>query len=442
MKSGALSVDLWIPFIWITINASRPVVYWLSSGTIAAASADAADGNAVDRNIYLALMFCGMIALSTRKHVPWERVFTECGWILTLYAYYLLSVLWSDHTFIAFKRWIRDAGDIVMVLLVLTHDRPIHGIRTLFIRLAYLLIPLSVLYIKWYPEIGRYTARWTYETMYSGVTTNKNSLGLLGMICGLILLGQLVDVYRSQGRRLSIALVWGDVIVLGMCIWILTIAGSATALGCFLLGTAAIFLSRLEAFKSRTNILATGLVLLVAALATFTVSESVRGLFASLLGRDVTLTERTVIWEKSLELKTNFLFGSGFSSTWLTENAASFADEFNLPHSHNGYLETYLHTGIIGVFFLAAVLVKAWKNASKLIREPSGFGHLTIALFIVIIVYNYTEVAFCRSNILGFLTLFLAAAGIMTIIQGNTCDTAEFHEESFEIPIASKNPIS
>ena len=37
------------------------------------------------------------------------------------------------------------------------------------------LIPVSVLFIKYYPDLGRYYGRWDYHTFYCGVTTNKQT---------------------------------------------------------------------------------------------------------------------------------------------------------------------------------------------------------------------------------------------------------------------------
>ena len=62
----------------------------------------------------------------------------------------LLSVLWSDFPLVALKRWFRDLGNYLVILVVLSDPRPLEAVRALLRRLCYLLIPLSILLVKYY----------------------------------------------------------------------------------------------------------------------------------------------------------------------------------------------------------------------------------------------------------------------------------------------------
>ena len=42
-----------------------------------------------------------------------------------------------------------------MILVILSEEDPANAIRTVFVRCAYVLIPLSILFIKYYPEVRR-----------------------------------------------------------------------------------------------------------------------------------------------------------------------------------------------------------------------------------------------------------------------------------------------
>jgi O-antigen ligase len=144
----------------------------------------------------------------------------------------------------------------------------------------------------------------------------------------------------------------------------------------------------------------------------FTAIPSFRGAIAGIVGRDVTLTGRTLIWEQALGMGTNPVLGTGFASTWLTEKGMALADSMGgLSHAHNGYLETYLHSGWIGVLLLLAVLYMAGRNASRQLSASTVAGHLFIALFLSGLLYNYTEVAFNDNNIVGFALWLMAAQG-------------------------------
>jgi O-antigen ligase len=324
-----------------------------------------------------------------------------------------LSTVWSDYTFIAFKRWFKDAGDVLMILVILTEADPVEAFRWVFLRCAYMLIPISVLFIKYYPDLGRYYDKWTWETAYCGITTNKNSLGLLAMWSGFVLLWQIVDVHRRRVRSIRLRHIWPDLAVLLMCLWILSIAHSSTSLSCFVLGIAVFFGSRLRVAQANLKYVGWCLAGVAAIMLIFTASTELRGMFAGLLGRNANLTDRTEIWDWALQLHTNPLFGSGFASTLLTYRDAPLVAIDHLAHVHNGYLQTYVDDGMIGVCLLLAIIITAGRNAARQVSEKTVVGHLFAALFISTLFYNYTEVAFNRSEALGFLFWLLAAYGVV-----------------------------
>ncbi len=421
-----MSTSLWIPFIWVSINGSRALTYWFSSGTSAAESGDVTDGSPIDRAAYLLLFFAGLAILANRS-VDWARINHKFKWIWVLYAYYLTSTLWSDYPFVAFKRWVKDIGDVVMILIIVTEKNPSEAVRAVFMRFAYLLIPVSVLFIKWYPELGRYTHRWTYKTMYSGITTNKNALGLAAMIAGIFLIWQIVDLYRKRGIPKSFRNSWPDWVVLGMCVWLLSLADSATSLACFCVGAGILIFSRKQWVRANMQNLSWGIVGGVSIMLLFTVSTSFRGVIAGALGRDVTLTDRTLIWEEALKCDTNPLIGVGFNSFWMSSKSnGPLRDVYHVPHAHNGYLETYLHTGLIGVLLLITVLVSGGKNATSHYTAGTPIGYVLITIFWVGLLQNYTEVSFSRSNVIGFLLWlvvgFGAANGFATMVSKERVD--------------------
>ena len=98
------------------------------------------------------------------------------GAIALFYSYCAISILWSEDPFVAFKHWFKGIGDIVMVLIILTDEVPSGALRQVFKRIGYVLIPLSVLFLNYFPELGRvYTTGGASE--YTGMANQKNSLG-------------------------------------------------------------------------------------------------------------------------------------------------------------------------------------------------------------------------------------------------------------------------
>ena len=73
------------------------------------------------------------------------------------------------------------------------------------------------------------------------------------------------------------------------------------------------------------------------------------------------LTGRVQIWPVLLDYVSNHLWlGSGYGSFWAIGDASPIFEFDNswlmtIDHSHNGYLETLVHTGVIGLALLSLV---------------------------------------------------------------------------------------
>ena len=92
-----------------------------------------------------------------------------------------------------------------MALIVLTDSEPVLAIKTLLRRATYVLIPTSLLVIKYFPEIGRVTHRYTYDTMYQGVSLGGNGLATVCFVCGLFLVWQMLQP-GATARRLEFSI--------------------------------------------------------------------------------------------------------------------------------------------------------------------------------------------------------------------------------------------
>jgi O-antigen ligase len=403
------SGGLWVATIWVVIIASKPLSYWFSGS----GSDDSyLDGSPIDRNVYIVLMILGLSTLM-RRSVDWRVVFAENCWLWLFYFYLAISAIWSDYTGLALKRWFKEVGNVIMILIIVTEANPNEAVRRVFVRSAYVLVPLSVLFIKWYSEIGRYYHAWSWVTCYRGVAGNKNSLGVLAMVSGLFLLWQLVDTKEWSRASKTLRRALPELLTLTMCIWLLVKADSATALVCFIVGSATLLGSRLEWVRCNLRFLACCAVGIALFMLAFTIMPELRSVIAGSLGRDVTLTGRTDIWNAVLNLNTNPLIGTGFASVWLTPDGAQLAEELKIPHAHNGYLETYLNSGLIGISLLLAIIISAAKNIGNQLSSGTAVAYLSTALFVSTLVYNYTEATFNNNNIVGFI-LFLLAISYQT----------------------------
>ena len=142
------------------------------------------------------------------------------GPIILFFAYCALSILWTDYPFVAFKRWVKAVGDVVMVLIVLTDSNRLSAVRRVLTRTGFLLVPLSVLFIKYYPDLGRSTIRGLGRRCPRGVTMGKNLLGMACLIFGLGSLWCFLAAYQTEkgGERRRHLIAHG--VILAMVIWL------------------------------------------------------------------------------------------------------------------------------------------------------------------------------------------------------------------------------
>jgi O-antigen ligase len=355
------------------------------------------------------MILLGLFILK-RRGMKWSTVCSFNRSVFLFYAFCAISVVWSDYSFISFKRWIKIFGHVVMVLLILTEGRPLIAARATLYRCSAVLLPLSVLLIKYYPELGRGVSRFTYEPICLGAALGKNELGITLVVCGLTVFWELLDV-KERGPRMTARLAFANCLLLWiMTCWLLAKANSATSLACTVLGAGGLMLIRLPLLKRRRKNLV-GLSI-VAALVLGGLSSlmdfSSGGL--QMLGRDSSLTGRTEIWANALKEQPNALLGAGFYSFWIGARADRLSENyfFKLNQAHNGYLETYLDLGAVGLFLLIIMLASAGKRAESRLVDDVKWGSFAFSIWVICILHNWTEASFARLNLLWFVLLLVA----------------------------------
>lgn len=391
------SKALWIPLIWFVLIGTRPLSLWFG-GQMAALADDHVDfeeGSSFDRNAFFAVVFLGFAALTKRK-VNWAEFFSNNRILVAFFVYCGISVLWSDYPFVGFKRWIKDITNIVMLLILFSEKDPIRAIAAVWARYIYIVIPVSVLFIKYFPDLGRVYNRWTYEPSFVGVTTEKNTLGAVVLVSGMVLVWDLIESRRKGNPTDRLDLI-NRCILLVMTLWLLHMANSSTALVCFVLGICIIVAMRFPfAMRQARNLGWYCLACVLSGLLLYLNSGLFEG-FLDLLGEDSTLTGRTDVWELVLNQPINSLLGTGgYRSFWVSEFADSIKERyyFYLNQSHNGYIETYLNEGLIGLGLLVGSIVMSVIAIRKGLIQGSNYAGLRFAFLVVALFNNWTEASF------------------------------------------------
>jgi exopolysaccharide production protein ExoQ len=398
-SSVRTSKALWLPVMWLWIVGSRPVSAWFGVGVNTTNALDATlNGSPIDATVFAILLCIGLAVLLYRRKIT-SAYLALSGPIIVYFLYCLISVTWSPFPEPAFKRWTKALGDLVMVLIILTDGQPVAALRRVYSRVGFILFPLSVFMIR-YSDTGRgYDPDGSPENV--GLTTNKNTLGLVVFVISLGVLWNIRWLLSHKdephrGRRLL-----AQCTLLGWGIALLQMAHSATAVVCFILGAGLMFAASLKIFKNRPGrVLALSLgVVLVGGIGLLfgggaAISES--------LGRGGSLSGRTGIWAASLAAVGNPVIGTGFESFWnanaLKVNQSlqllGFRDLHNLNSAHNGYLELYLDLGLVGVGLLMLILINGYRYASKAFQHDPELGSLLLACIATGTFYSVTEAGF------------------------------------------------
>jgi exopolysaccharide production protein ExoQ len=409
-KDSKISPALWVPVISMFIAASRNPSQWLS-GQVSMSAVAFQEGNPLDRSISFALILLAIAILMSRSF-NWGNFFGRNLALMAFLFFALLSVLWSDFPFVAFKRWFRDLGNYLMVLVVLSDPRPLEAVRAVLRRLSYLLVPLSILLIKYYSELGRHYSIWTGAIEYVGAATSKNMLGLVCMVSGLFFVWDTMARWTERKRRRTKRIILVNVALIVMTLWLMNLAQSTTSDVCLFLGCMVIVASHSKVFRRNPTLLK---ILIPASFCLYLILDfglDMNGSMAAAVGKDPTLTDRTKIWAFVLGMHTNPLLGTGYQSFWLGPRLDFFWQLSGLGHineAHNGYLEVYLELGLMGVFLLVAFLVAGYWTICRRLAPSSSLAVLGLAAWMALVFYNMSEAAF-ESGLLWMMLLLGAIA--------------------------------
>jgi exopolysaccharide production protein ExoQ len=397
---------LWLPVIWMVLIGSRSVVQWLNTwGVMRAGSVE--EGNPLDALIYLSLIVAGMWVLNQRQ-VSLSEVLQKNGWLMAFIAYCFIAIVWSEYPFSSFKRWIKILGHPVMVLIVFTEPDPKEALVRLMKRSAYILLPFSIMAIKYYPGIGRMWDSWTGAPLNCGITQGKNGVGADCLILGLFFFWHLLQIWRApkgKQRRDELYLI---AFLLFMVVWLLRQAHSATSTLSLLIAMAIIVILGRRWVNKR--LIGTYVVLAVIVLVLGELTFGLIERIVDLTGHEATLIGRAELWRRLLAMHTNPVFGVGFESFWLGDRLVLIKGD--LPwqpnEAHNGYLETYLNLGLIGLLMLVGLIIVTFGKIRLELLQNFEWGRFRLALLAAVVFHNWTEASFRGLSLMWFAFYIIA----------------------------------
>jgi len=418
-KLAGNSKAVWLPVIWLWIIGSRPVSSWLHiwfgiGGTPNSGLDAQLDGSPIDSFVFASLLLVGVVVLLQRQQRTASLLQSSAPLLLYL-SYCLASCAWSPFPDVAFKRWIKSGADLAMVLLIVTDPEPIAALRRVFSRVGLILFPASLLLVR-FTTLG-----YGYDPggapMFTGVMTNKNSLGLTTFVISLGAVWSCLDLLRANRSRERNRQVIARLILVALGIAVLYEARSATSSSCFAIGSALILITSLAYFRRRPQRIH-ALVLTTIVVAGIALLSGGEATVAGAMGKDPNLSDRTTIWAAVIPVCPNAVIGAGFESFWNAYGKYVTGDlsvyERGLNSAHNGYIEVWLNLGWVGVGLIAMLLISGYRRAYASFRHNAALGGLMLAYVASDSLYSITEAGF-RIMTPTLIFLFLVIVGSRSI---------------------------
>jgi len=402
----------YIAALWLAECTSRQPSEWAGLIFGIGGQGSNIEGSPINVVFNGTLFLASILALGQRGF-SWAKFYSSNKALITLYAFFLCSVLWSPFPLSTLKRIIQDFGCVLIGLIILTEKDPGGSLRILFARVSYAWFPISVVLLKYFPHIGRFVSSVSGTHLPAGVTGHKNALGQMTMVFCLVLLWDLIETWNPSTVAQAKPERWARLANLGIGLYLLVISSSATSWICFLIGVMLFLTSkRLALMKNAERLFMVG-VLSIVCLFAIGQNVGISSVVSEALDRGSKMSGRGEIWRVTMEKNKCYLIGNGFHTFWETSEGESVNQElqFNrLLSAHNGYLETYLNGGLVGLLLLGALILSTGLKAMRKLVKGDPLGRLAVSLWPIALLYNVTESAFFQIGALWF-TLLLVTMG-------------------------------
>ncbi len=391
-RSSGISTASWLPTIWFILAISKPLSYWINPTSFWAGEAgvDVGSGSPVDRAVLTLLMAIGVVELLQRR-LHWKELFRKNSLVLLVFAYLALSIAWSAYKPIATKRLFRGFGDVIMALIIVTDASPLEATKMMIKRAGFLLLPLSIILIKYFRTLG-VAYDWDGTESWVGVTPQKNSLGILSCVVAVSLAIELIDTLR---KRIPLGERFTQLFFLGLAVYLLVKSKSATSLAVFLVGVSLYAVSLFQ--RTRSSLV--GRLYLVLVIGAVIVYYTMLPSLVAALGRNMTFTSRTFIWDAVLSQgRRHPIFGVGYGSLWTGQLGNDLWAQFHVNEAHNGYIEIFATLGIVGLVITAFMIIQAIRNIMRTMDVSFTSGIYRISFVVMILMSNFTETSLVRTT--------------------------------------------
>jgi exopolysaccharide production protein ExoQ len=281
-----------------------------------------------------------------------------------------------------------------------------------------IVLPLSIALAILVPSVGTESMAWR------GILVSKqNCSGVCTLLLVTALHWDCSGFYQKAFRALTIV----------MCAVLIAMSQSRTgwllALVAILL-TATIWLFQRMPTKQVLVMLLVGLAGLAASLYGMYIYSST---ILALIGKDPTLSQRTIIWAAVWQAASQHpILGYGFSFFWShlsgPSQTVTLIAGWGLAQAQDGFLDVWLGTGILGVAVIAAMTGQAIRNAVRSAYSESDQAYVRWGLVVIlcVLLFNIGESSIGLFRMTWFLFL-LACIGLSQVAAAKRYEFYRLH---------------
>lgn len=334
-------------------------------------------------------------------YVLTNRIKTKAyRWIIILIVCITGSLVFTPEKFEAIKMYINYIGPCCYFILLFHNVDKDRAILYLKGYCNFLVIS-EILAIFIFKKIG-YMDK-SLEVI-RGIHLSRSTMIIYLNFCIFIYLYYLV-LFRRLNNRIKKSIV----VMLFLCIVLIILSKSSTGIVIVFL-----FLPLMMIIKNKriANIAIIGSISFGVLLPLMNLSSSFfNKIIVALFNKTMTFSGRKYIWDFALDnLLENPFIGSGFNSTdYLFRDKVVPIYDRIAAHSHNGFLDVFLQSGLIGVVLIIGIIYISFKQIDKFDKTEA---RLIRVYLIVFIIFNSME-PYLLQNI-SICTLWIVCIFIIT----------------------------
>jgi exopolysaccharide production protein ExoQ len=330
------------------------------------------------------------LALRNRSRLTWPP---HIKWFVAYLALAGASIIWSFKPEISFSRFASEMMILISIILpAMLLARTTDMMRSVFICFVLGSIFNAVLIL------GGYSTESMADNVkigYRGYFTFKGELGEFAAFAFLL---SFYEMFHHGWRR-----VLGLIIVV-TSIYLIYVSESKGSLACAVL---AAIVATLVVFVGKKTRFSFARVLLPLPICYYVLSQIAGNLINRIswyIYGNYTLSARTLIWDVvNFEIAKRSFLGWGYRSIWIVGpdspvlvDAGGWIGQ--MPSAHNGYLDTILDTGHIGLVLFLIFIFTTLHAIGRVADRDTSRAWLLLSIALFIILQNFLESSWMRGD--------------------------------------------